>query len=170
MKADYELDYYLRNLEADKEERRCVRMWIRDGHWIDENDYEYENMDFLKAIHHTVAAYAGYTESYYDPRTQEYIRSMKPTESEKRKMRKHRRSGARFADTFFGNGEAVDYLTYLREKDDYAAAEFENCFGYYIAKHGAGFLVKNNLAGKFIMYLEKQGVLNQTDSDDELPF
>lgn len=71
---------------------------------------------------------------------------------------------------FLGNGEAVDYLTYLLEKDDYAAAEFENCFGSYIAKHGAGFLVKNNLAGKFILYLEKQGVLNQTDSDDELPF
>ena len=30
MKADYELDYYLRNLEADKEERRCVCMWIMD--------------------------------------------------------------------------------------------------------------------------------------------
>jgi len=170
MKKDYELDYYLCDLDANQEERRCVHMWIRDGHWIDENDYEYENMDFLTAIHHTVPAYAGYTDSYYDPRTQAYIRSMKPTDAEKRKMRKHRRSGARFAGTFFGNEEVVDYLTYLREKDDYADAEFESCFGDYIAKYGAGFLMKNNLAGRFIQYLEKQGIMNQTDSDDELPF
>ena len=30
--------------------------------------------------------------------------------------------------------------------------------------------MKYNLAGKFIQYLEKQGITNQTDSDDELPF
>ncbi len=58
MKKDYELDYYLWDVDASQEERRCVHMWIRDGHWIDENDYEYENMDFLTAIHHTVPTYA----------------------------------------------------------------------------------------------------------------
>ena len=28
MKKDYELDYYLWDLDANQEERRCVRMWI----------------------------------------------------------------------------------------------------------------------------------------------
>ena len=28
----FSLERYLRDMEADKEERRCAHMWVRDGH------------------------------------------------------------------------------------------------------------------------------------------
>ena len=168
MKDNKELEYYLWNKAADKEERKCTRMWIRDGHSVDENDYGIEDMDFLTAIRsiETYRSYDSYTSSYYDPRTQEYIRSKEATRAEKRKMREHAKNGGRFIDNFSGN-TPIDYLTYLRYEDDYLIAEFESEYGEYISMYGAEYLMNTKQADQFIMYIKQY---RDTDNMEELRF
>ena len=157
-----ELDYYLDGLEADKEERRCARMWVKDGHWITENDYESdysgETDDFITAIRILPTKWFGsckYTDSFYDPVTQEYIRSLKPTRTELKKLRNHIRSGGRFTLFLDGLGE-VDYITFLRDWDLYRAAEFDCYFQEWITKYGAEFLIRKNLDWKFVKFLNSK--------------
>lgn len=152
---DNELDYYLWNMDAGKEERKCVRLWVKDGHWIDENDHNRpKDIDFLSASREAEYYCSEYTDSFYDPKTQEYIRHMKPNLSEMRKLRKHIRSGGRFCDDFHTECMPVDYITYLRTKDDHKAAEFDSAFGEWIAEYGAEYLSKTGQESKFIEFLE----------------
>lgn len=151
---DNYLDYYLWNMDASKEERLCTRMWVRDDHWIDENDHGMKDTDFLSAARAAECYYREYTDSFYDPGTQEYIRKLKPTRAEMRRLRKHIRDGGRFYDDFFTDCAPVDYITWLRTKDDHMTAEFDSEFGDWITKYGAEYLLKNRQEGKFIEFLE----------------
>ena len=150
------LERYLRDMEADKEERRCARMWVRDGHDINDNDHpeKPEWMDFLTASREAQYKSAEYTDSFYDPMTQEYIRKCNLTETERRKLRKHIRSGGRFCDDFFGGEFSVDFISYLREEKDFLAGCFDSYFYEWICKYGAEYLVRRHREYDFIRFLE----------------
>lgn len=176
-----ELDYYLWNLDANKEERRCVRMWVQDGHCISDNDHPYRYngpVDFLTAAREASSREKEYTDSFYDPLTQEYIRKLNPTKYEMKKLREYIRSGGRFCDEF--DGFETDYITYLRTRDEINAAQFDSYFGYWIERYGAEYLVHKDQLWEFIDFLETKedystykatGSLPKAESDsDELPF
>ena len=136
------LERYLRDMEADKEERRCARMWVRDGHDINDNDHpeKPEWMDFLTASREAQYKSAEYTDSFYDPLTQKYIRKCNLTETERRKLRKHIRSGGRFCDDFCGGEFSVDFIIrFLEGKDDYISY----CNGSDISSNTASGLSAN---------------------------
>lgn len=151
---DNDLDYYLWNMDASKEERLCTRMWIKDGHWIDENDHGRPAADFLSASREAEFYCREYTDSFYDPKTQKYIRKLNPTRAEMRELRKHIRSGGRFCDDFFTDCTQVDYITYLRTRDDRRAAEFDLEFSRWITKYGAEYILKSSQESQFINFLE----------------
>lgn len=176
-----ELDYYLWNLDANKEERRCTRMWVRDGHCISDNDHPYRYdgpVDFLTAAREASSCGKEYTDSFYDPLTQEYIRELNPTRYEMKKLREYIRNGGRFCDDF--DGFNTDYITYLRTENEIIAAMFDSEFNYWISRYGADYLVKNKQLNKFMEFLETKedystykatGSLPGKESDnDELPF
>jgi hypothetical protein len=150
------VEFYLKDLDADKQERRCTQMWVKDGHDINENDHPEvpDWMDFLTASREAQYKSTDYTDSFYDPMTQEYIRKCNLTEAEKRKLRKHIRSGGRFCDDFFGGEYPVDYITYLREEKEYEAGMFDSYFNEWICKYGAEYLVRRHREHDFIHFLE----------------
>ena len=156
-----ELDYYLWNNDASPEERKCARMWVKDGHWIDENDHEkeawfYEGMDFLMALREAQCHDREFTDSYYDPVTQEYIRKLNPTRSELRKLRTHIRAGGRFAHDFIAEEIYMDYITFLRSRDEIMAGIFDSYFQDWITKYGAEFLIRRKLEYEFVRFLESK--------------
>jgi len=180
------LECYLRDMEADKEERRCARMWVKDGHDINDNDHPEvpDWMDFLTASREAQYKSTDYTDSFYDPLTQEYIRKCNLTEAEKRKLRNHVRSGGRFCDDFFGGEFYIDYITYLREEKDYEASMFDSYFNEWICKYGAEYLVRRHREYDFVHFLEGKddyisfchgnGICTNTTyydvQDNDLPF
>ena len=153
------LEYYLWDLGADKEERRCTRMWVRDGHDINDNDHPDmpDWMDFLTAarIAQSKESYSNYTDSFYDPLTQEYIRSLNPTRSEMKKLRDHIRNGGRFTVMHNFAGE-IDYISLLRNRKLYQAEEFDSYFQEWIKKYGAEYLVRRNHEWDFVRFLEEK--------------
>lgn len=156
-----ELDEYLRNNEASPEERKCAQLWVKDGHWISENDHEseawfYEGMDFLTASREAQYNDPEFTESYYDPATQEYIRKMKPTPSELRELRVYIHDGGRFVDEFIAAGNYMDYITFIRSRDEVMAEMFESCFEKWIIKYGAEFITCRNQECEFVRFLESK--------------
>lgn len=157
-----ELDYYLYDLDADREERKCARMWVKDGHWITDNDYDAgypdDPYDFLTAIRTIPEKWfetCKYTDSFYDPLTQEYIRSLNPTRTEMKKLRDYIRSGGRFT-VFLDGVREIDYITFLRDRELYEAEAFDAYFQEWITKYGAEFLVKNKLEKAFLTYLRRK--------------
>ena len=161
-----ELDYYLKEMDASIEEKRCARIWIRDGHSIENNDYGMEDsgipLDFLTAIRCTQTTSGNnYTDSFYDPRTQAYIRSLNPNRTEMRKLREHIKAGGRFSEVFDEFAGETDFITYLRHKEEYHAAEFDFYFRDWIKSYGAEFLVKNRLETEFFRFLEEKKLPNR---------
>ena len=163
MKEEFsdEVANYLRDLSADKEEARCVRMWVKDGHSVYENDYpglseeyEYYDMDFLTASRNKQVGIEEYTESFYDPKTQLYIRKLNPTRNERRRLRKHIRNGGRFIVPHVHTDEMVDFITHIRTYKEDLACYFDSDLGDWITKYGAEYLISRNRTGDFIKFLE----------------
>ena len=198
--SECELEYYLWNLDADKEERRCARMWVRDGHWITENDHfltrgDDEPWDFLSASREASSNCYEYTDSFYDVKTLEYIRKQNLNSYQLKKLREYRRSGGRFRDEWLGDMGFNNYVTFLREYKDTFISMFDGHYGRDIEKYGAEFLVRRNLTDAFIKFVtekeaaepkgpsfEDQPILDEKEQDffgpaeihqeaeDELPF
>lgn len=164
MKEEFsdEVINYLRDFGADEEESKSVKMWVRDGHSVYENDYpgligEDEcNVDFLTASRHMSIWNKDYTDSFYDPMTQEYIRKLKPTRYERRKLREHVRNGGRFRIPHVFMNEMVDFITYLRTYDEELACSFDSDFGYWITKYGAEYLTRRHRTRDFLRFLESK--------------
>jgi hypothetical protein len=171
-----ELERYLDDKDATGAERRCTRMWVRDGHSFLENDHDLnyfcdEPTDFLMASREKSFRCTTYTESFYDPITQAYIKSQNATPYELRKMREYRRSGGRFIEWELVGMGFSNYLSSLRDGEEVLAAMFNSAYRHDIEEYGAEFLMSKNLAGKFIDFVRnKPHVRNDEAEDDELPF
>lgn len=155
-----ELDHYLWSLDADKEERRCARMWVRDGHWIHENDHDLfwgeEPEDFLSASRAASFNCRDYTDSFYDVKTQEYIRRQNLTEYEKRKLRTYIREGGRFCDEWMQESGFDNYISYMRDYEVMAAAMFSTDFRQELEEYAGEFIFHRQLTGDFIRYIAKK--------------
>lgn len=97
---------YLLDYDATREERRCLMMWIHDGHSHLDNDLtfclSYELTDFFGALYNRYPLISGCTESFYDPETQKYFKAQNVTEYEMRKLREYARKGYRFDASLYG--------------------------------------------------------------------
>lgn len=158
---DESLEYYLWDLDADKEEKRCARMWVRDGHWITENDHfktwgDDEPWDFLTASRSESWGWHEYTDSFYDVKTQEYIRSQNLNSYQMKKLREYRRSGGRFWEEWMMEYGASNYVEYLREYKNAAIEMFDSAYCHEIMKYGAEFIVRRNLTGAFADFVQEK--------------
>lgn len=179
-----EVEKYLLNYGATDEEAKCVRMWVKDGHSVYENDYPgvYQGSDsekdFLSVSRFVCSWNDTYTDSFYDTLTQEYIRKLNPTRYERRKLREHIRNGGRFQVPHVHVGEMVDFITHIRTYMEDMTSEFDSDFGQWILKYGAEYLVSRHYESDFIRFLEsKEDYIRantpcekSTESDGDLPF
>ena len=179
-----EVESYLRDFGATDEEMKCVRMWVRDGHNVYENDYpglfdeDESNTDFLTASRFVSFWNKDYTDSFYDPMTQEYIRKLKPTRYERRKLREHIRNGGRFRVGHVYVNEMVDFITYIRTCKEELVCAFDCRFGHWISKYGAEYLICRHRYQDFVRFLEgKEDYIKDNmpyeksaESGDEMPF
>ena len=170
------LDYYLWDLDANNEERRCARMWVRDGHWITQNDHHMtwsndEPWDFLTASREVSCPWREYTDSFYDEKTQIYIRRNNLTPYQMRKLREYRRSGGRFCDEWMAAYGAGNYIEYLREYKEAIIGMFSSEFDPEICRYGAEFIARRNLAGAFVDFVQEKEKSNQDPPsfEEQLP-
>jgi hypothetical protein len=172
--TDYELEYYLWELDASKAERYCARMWVRDGHLITENDHykfwgDYP-MDFLTASREESLNWHDYTDSFYDVKTQAYIHRQNLTKYEMKKLREYRRSGGRFCDEWMNDDGFDNYITFLHDHTDICAAMFDDVYSSEIARYFTDFLACRNLMDEFVDFIKEREKSDQmTFSFEEDP-